>query len=198
MEENVYCEKVKNWMAKLAEIATLNSYDTPGSMITTSRNDSGISVSSSDNPYEKLVDELEKMYEEFGKKSSSTITSASISPEIHTYPTDDDYLKETYDPFIKPVDSKLTIDDKEHDAVEVKVVDASTVDTSRSGHGFDDWIIRGDPGITIIKDTPSVHFNDAVREGTRFVEAANTAPAPKPVPTKDTEFTRLWDKLDTI
>lgn len=210
MEESTIIEQVKKWLGAI-EILNPGSCIKTDSMTTASSGDSGISVSSSaDNPYEKLVDELKgyldvddeaikEMFEEVGKGTSSTVTSANICPEIYTYPTRDDYLKEKYNPFIKPVDGKVTIDDREHDTVEVKVVDVGKVDAGKSDYRFGDWIMRSDPGITITtKDAPSVHFNDAAREGARFVKAANTAPAPKPVPVKDTEFTRLWNKLDDI
>ena len=50
----------------------------------------------------------------------------------------------------------------------------------------------------ITKYKPMDSFGDPIEEGKRFIETVNKSPEPKPAPTKDTEFTRLWSKLDNI
>ena len=196
-EDTTIMEKIRDWIKGISIVSNAAYKETitdgdSGMVITSTSDDPGISISSSGSSAVEAagqyldIDEeaIKKMYTEIGKGYTRTITSACLSPGAGMY--------DTYKPVeIKPVGSEIKIDDKVFDDI---------------GDDIGDWLI-GDCADVKIKDCsdvkitdfrPTDSFDDPIREGTRFIETVNKSPEPKPVPTKDTEFTRLWGKLDSI
>lgn len=181
---------VKSWLDDASKIATTSTADDPGISISSSGGSTADAYKAEG--YLDVDEEaIKKMYADVGAGRFLSSCISTSGDKIDTYEVAD----------IKPVDGKLKIDDTDFDG-------DMTISTDGIKKLPKDWTIRDCSGIKIkdcsgIKITdyrPTNSFDDPItRAGIRFNEAANSSPEPKKTKTvKDTEITRLWNKLDNI